>query len=189
MDISFFETKRTYRKFKQEPISADSIEKILEAGRLSSSGANRQVLKYAVVAMPDNVKKLNSLVKWAAFLPPEQGTPKPEEIPVMFIALIYDGRIGGASEVDAGIAMCNMTTMAWSMGIGSCMMGAIDRPAIKEMLNLSEEETVAYVVAFGYPSKKSTVVSVDTDTKYYLDSEANTMVPKRSLKEVVKCYM
>ena len=76
-------TRRTYRRFAQKPVSQDVVDDMVEALRLSSCGANRQAVKLVVVQSPEMVKKVHPLVKWAAYLPPEQGTPKADEQPVM----------------------------------------------------------------------------------------------------------
>ena len=71
-------TRRTYRRFAQRPVPRDVVEDIVEALRLSSCGANRQAVRLVVVQSPELVAKVQPLVKWAAYLPPEQGTPKAE---------------------------------------------------------------------------------------------------------------
>ena len=78
------------------------------------------------------------LVHWAAYLPPEQGVPKPDEQPTAFIAVLQDTRLPGCSDVDVGLALGSLTAAAWTHGVGSCIMGAIDRPALTELLALPE---------------------------------------------------
>ena len=68
-------TRRTYRRFAQKPVPQDVVDDMVEALRLSSCGANRQAVKLVVVQSPEMVKKVHPLVKWAAYLPPEQGAP------------------------------------------------------------------------------------------------------------------
>ena len=73
--MQFLAGRRTYRRFAQKPVPQQAIDDMLEAARTASCGANRQTLKYLVVASPEMVQKTNALVHWAAYLPPEQGTP------------------------------------------------------------------------------------------------------------------
>ena len=73
---------------------------MVEALRLSSCGANRQAVKLVVVQSPEMVKKVHPLVKWAAYLPPEQGTPKADEQPVMYLAVVQDSSIPGDLNTD-----------------------------------------------------------------------------------------
>ena len=87
--MSIMETlaaRRTYRRFAQKPVPQDVVEDMVEALRLSSCGANRQAVKLVVVQSPEMVAKVHPLVKWAGYLPPEQGTPKADE-PVSYTHL------------------------------------------------------------------------------------------------------
>ena len=86
-------TRRTYRRFAQKPVPQDVVDDMVEALRLSSCGANRQAVKLVVVQSPEMVKKVHPLVKWAAYLPPEQGAPKADEQPVMYLAVLQDSSI------------------------------------------------------------------------------------------------
>ena len=64
-------SRRTYRRFAQKPVPPDVAHDIVEAVRLSSCGANRQAVRLVMVQSPELVAKVQPLVKWAAYLPPE----------------------------------------------------------------------------------------------------------------------
>ena len=87
-----------------------------------------------------------------------------------------------------GIALSNMTLAAWAKGVGSCIMGAIDRPALTALLGLAPEEKLAFMVAFGYPAHSSRIVPMteQTGVKYYLDQDRNYCVPKRSAEQIAR---
>ena len=96
MDImEFLKTRRTYRRFEQKPVEPAIAREIMEAARIASCGANRQTLKYVLVQSPEMVAKMQPLVHWAAYLPPEQGQPKPDETPVLFVAVCQDESLPG----------------------------------------------------------------------------------------------
>lgn len=184
--MEFLRTRRTYRRFTQQPVSAEIVAEIIEAARIASCGANRQTLKYAVVQSPEAVAAMQPLVRWAAYLPPELQRPASDEQPVLFVAVLQDERLPGANDTDTGLALGSMTAAAWAHGVGSCIMGAIDRPAILQLLGVPEGLRLHSVVAFGYPSKTSSVVPMqDGSVKYYLDDEGNTCVPKRPTQEIL----
>ena len=67
-------TRRTYRRFAQKAVPQDVVDDIVQAVRLSSCGANRQAVRLVLVQSPEMVAKVQPLVKWAGYLPPEQGT-------------------------------------------------------------------------------------------------------------------
>ncbi|MCI2046258.1 MAG: nitroreductase family protein [Faecalibacterium sp.] len=178
--------RRTYRRFLQKAVPEEVIQDIIEAARLSSAGSNRQATSLVIVHQPADVEKVNALVKWAAFLPPEQGTPKPGEQPTLYVAVVQDTRVSGDLNTDTGIALANMTLAAWAKGVGSCIMGAINRPKLTALLGLPEHEKLHTMVAFGYPAHKSYIVPLQTDNKYYLDAEGNYCVPKRSKEQIAR---
>ena len=175
-------TRRTYRRFAQKPVPQDVVDDIVEAVRLSSCGANRQALRLVVVQSPEMVAKVQPLVKWAAYLPPEQGMPKADETPTLYVAVLQDSSAPGDLSTDTGIALANMTLAAWDKEVGSCIMGAINKPALTELLKL------ACMVAFGYPIHKAHIVplTADTGVKYYLDENRDYCVPKRSRGEIAR---
>ena len=110
----------------------------------------------------------------------------PDELPTAFIAVLQDDNLPGASDVDVGLALGSLTAAAWAHGVGSCIMGAIDRPALTELLALPEGLRLCYMVALGYPAHKSRVVTMqDSSVKYYLDENRDYCVPKRSMAEVL----
>ena len=189
MDImEFLKTRRTYRRFEQKPVEPAIAREIMEAARIASCGANRQTLKYVLVQSPEMVAKVQPLVKWAAYLPPEQGTPKADELPTFYAAVVQDTAISGDLATDTGIALANMTLAAWDKGVGSCIMGAIDKPALTALLGIEEPQKLAFMVAFGYPTHAARVVPLteQTGVKYYLDANRDYCVPKRSAEELAR---
>lgn len=187
MDImEFLKTRRTYRRFEQKPVEPAIAREIMEAARIASCGANRQTLKYVLVQSPEMVAKMQPLVHWAAYLPAEQGQPKPDETPVLFVAVCQDESLPGCNDTDTGLALANMADAAWAHGVGSCIMGAIDRPALTELLVLPEGLRLCYMVALGYPAHESHLVSMQNgNVKYYLDDNRDFCVPKRGMEEVL----
>lgn len=184
--MKFLRGRRTYRRFEQRPVAPEILTEAVDAARIASCGANRQTVRYIIVESADAVSAVQPLVHWAAYLPPEQGAPKPDELPTAFIAILQDDNLPGASDVDVGLALGSLTAAAWAHGVGSCIMGAINRPALTELLALPEGVRLCYMVALGYPTHKSHLVSMqDGDVKYYLDDNRDFCVPKRGMEEVL----
>ena len=196
-------TRRTYRRFAQKAVPQDVVDDIVQAVRLSSCGANRQAVRLVrlsscganrqavrlvLVQSPEMVAKVQPLVKWAGYLPPEQGTPKADELPTFYAAVVQDTAIPGDLATDTGIALANMTLAAWDKGVGSCIMGAINKPALTALLGIEEPQKLAFMVAFGYPTHKASIVPMteQTGVKYYLDENRDYCVPKRSAAELAR---
>lgn len=189
MDImELLKTRRTYRRFEQKAISDKILEDMLTAARYASSAANKQPISYVVVRTPEKVKEVFDLTKWAGYFPNDAGRPKAGEEPVLFIGIVENLDISkNYADTDAGLAISNLTLVAWSHGVGSCMIGACNKPKLSEMFGLTENQQLHTVVAFGYPSHKSYIEDVkDGAIKYYLDENQDYVVPKRKLDDIVK---
>ena len=188
--MDLLRTRRTYRRFQQKEISQEILEEILTAARLASSAANKQPLSYIVIREPEKVAEVFAHTRWAGALPPEVGQPKEGERPVLFIAVIENQNINSYCDTDAGLAISNMTLAAWNRGVGSCMIGACNKPALSEMFGLTEKQVLHTVVAFGYPSHMSHIVDMEDPEqfKYYLDEKKDYVVPKRKLEDVVTYF-
>ena len=91
-------------------------------------------------------------------------------------------------DCNTGIALANLTLAAWDKGVGSCIMGAINKPALTELLGIEEPEKLAFMVAFGYPAHEAHIVPMTeaTGVKYYLDDNKDYCVPKRSAEEIAR---
>lgn len=180
--------RRSFRRFAQTPVPDAVVEDGIEAVRLSSCGANRQAVRLVIVDRAADVARIHPLVRWAAYLPPEQGTPQPGEQPTLYMAVVQDTSIPGDLATDTGIALANLTLAAWGHGVGSCILGAIDRPALAPLLGLAPEEKLAVLVAFGYPAHDSHIVPMteQTGVRYYLDDSGDYCVPKRSRAELAR---
>ena len=181
-------SRRTYRRFEQKPVPQDVIDDLIEAVRLSSCGANRQAVRLIIVNRPEDVARVQPMVKWAAYLPPEEGFPKEGEQPTLFVAVVQDTSISGDLDTDTGIALANLTLAAWAKGVGSCIMGAIDRNKLPQLLGLKENEKLHTMVAMGYPAHSSRIVPMTeaTGVKYYLDGNRDYCVPKRSAGDIAR---
>lgn len=184
--MQFLSTRRTYRRFTQDPVPACAVDDLLEAARIASCSANRQTLRYLVVQSPRMVAETNAHVHWAAYLPPEQGVPAPNERPTLFVAVYQDTSLPGCSDLDLGLALGSMTAAAWAHGVGSCILGAIDRPALAQLYGAPDSLRLCNLVAFGRPAHHSRVVPMQNgDVRYYLDGNRDYCVPKRPLDQIL----
>jgi len=114
--------------------------------------------------------------------------PKADETPTLYVAVLQDSSAPGDLSTDTGIALANMTLAAWDKEVGSCIMGAINKPALTELLGIEEPLKLACMVAFGYPTHAARVVPMtpETGVKYYLDENRDYCVPKRSRDEIAR---
>ena len=77
---------------------------------------------------------------------------------------------------------------AWEEGVGSCILGNVARVPLAKLLDLPEQMHVYTVVAFGYPTHRSTLREVEPseDLTYYLDENRDYVVPRKKIEEVIQ---
>jgi nitroreductase len=178
---------RSYRRFDEsDPISLETLRELVDLARQTASGANHQPLKYLLVSTDEAKAKLFSTLKWAGALPEWDG-PVDGEKPTGYIIMLVDTAVRTAPGADHGIAAQTIMLAAMENGIGGCMLGAINRPKIKEIFDIADGLDIALVLALGKPGEKIVLVDVpeDGNTNYYRDAETVHYVPKRSLDDVI----
>jgi len=131
-------SKRDTRVYQDRPIPEQSLQHILQAGRMAGSAKNLQPCRFVV--LQDTPKK-NELATCGQFA---QHTPSAPV--VVAIVLPQDGR-----EFDAGRCAQNMMLAAWAEGITSCPITMHDNACALRVLGVPQGYRVSIVLAFGYP--------------------------------------
>lgn len=177
--------RRTIRKYVQKAVPREVLSKCVDAARLSPSGANRQPLKYVIVDDQDLLGEVFGTLRWAGYLP-DYG-PRLEERPRAYIVILLDKNIRQDAGHDAGIAAMSISLVAHDAGLGSCILGAVDRGKLRTILQVPDDLDIVLVVALGYPAEQPVVDEVrNNDIKYWLDQSGVLHVPKRALKDIVQ---
>ncbi|MFW5932641.1 MAG: nitroreductase family protein [Candidatus Hadarchaeota archaeon] len=176
--------RRSIRKFKDKRVDYDDLEALVEAARLAPSAANLQPLEYLIVDDPEIEKDIFEYTEWAGYVDWE---PSFEKRPRAYILILVDEEnMNKWYKYDAGLAAENICLSAVDRGLATCILGAIDRDSISEMLNAPEEKRIDLAVAVGFPDQKSDIdESADDPVRYGIDDEMNFRVPKRSLEDVL----
>jgi nitroreductase len=138
--------RRSVRKYEDKEIQEDVLRQILEAGRQAPSAINRQPIRFVVVKDPEIAKELSSDL-FNRFI---------KDAPAVIVgcADVNSLLTGKWAVVDATIAMQNMVIAAWTLGVGSCWIGAFDEKRVKELLKIPEKWKVVALVTLGYPSEQ-----------------------------------
>jgi nitroreductase len=134
-------SRREVRSYSDRPVPEQIQQRILDAGRVSGSSANRQQWRFVWVTDRERLERLADTVY-------EPGNIRGCAFAV---AVAMSGK--GPTSFDAGRASQNMLLAAWTEGVGSCPNGMPDRAAAGEVLGLSEGEEPAIVLSFGYPAR------------------------------------
>ncbi len=178
-------SRRTIRKYVQKDVPKEVLLKCVDAARLSPSGANRQPLKYIIVNDQKLLKKVFNTLSWAGYLPDYQ--PSQEEMPKAYVVILLDKNIRKDWGHDAGIAAMSISMVAYDEGLGSCILGAVNREKLREILNVPNSLDIILVVALGHPAENPVADEIKNgDIKYWLDENGVLHVPKRDLEHIVK---
>jgi nitroreductase len=177
---------RTYRKFDESRrIEERILMSFIHNASLAPSGANLQPLKYRIVNDAENNSGLFGCLKWAGYLKNWDG-PQEGQRPVSYILILGDLDISKDFSVDLGICAYAITLSAAQKGIGSCMIGSVDRDHVRQLFDIPAKYEILLVIAFGYPAE--TVVlekAVGGEIKYYRDEKQVHHVPKRDLADII----
>lgn len=177
---------RSYRRFYQyEKISQEQLRQWVDLARNSASARNSQSLKYILCTDESFNAQIFQQLAWAGYLTTWKG-PAEGEQPSAYIIVLNDTLIAGNYFCDDGIAMQSILLGATEAGYGGCIVHSVNRNKLREILHLSEQYEILYVLALGKP--KETVVLDETeggDIKYWRDETQVHHVPKRPLDEII----
>jgi len=177
--------RRTIRKYLDKEVPKEILIRCVDAARLSPSAANLQPLKYVIVNDKKLLKEVFSALRWAGYLS-EEYKPREKNMPRAYIVVLLDKNIRQSPGHDAGIAAMSISLVAHDEGLGSCILGNIDREKLRKILNIPEHLEIILVVALGYPAEKPVVDELrDGDIRYWVDEKGVLHVPKRGLESIV----
>ena len=134
-------SKREVREYSEEPVPDDVRRRILEAGRVAGSAANRQPWRFFVL----EDEGLRERVAQTVFEPGNVLGAR------FTVAIVVSGK--GPLAFDSGRAAQNMMLAAWNEGVGSSPNGMPDPDATGELLGVREGERPVIVLTFGYPAR------------------------------------
>lgn len=177
---------RSYRRFDEShKIDAKTLESFIDLARLSSSGANKQPLKYLYYNTPEDCSKIFPYIAWAGYLTDWPGPDKGER-PSAYIIVLGDKSISDVFGIDHGIAAQSIMLGATNAGLGGCIIGSIKRDELSDELSLADKFDILLILALGKPVENIIIEDIkDADVKYWRDTDKNHHVPKRSLKELI----
>ena len=149
--ITCIKTRRSVRKFKQEPISKDIIEDLVLDASYAPSWKNTQTTRY--IAITDAEIKAKLAEECCA--------------PLLIATLIVDKRSGFERDgsystsrkdcwqaFDNGIATQILCLAANDKGLGTVIMGLYDIDKAEEIIGVPEGQLLMALVAVGYPDEE-----------------------------------
>jgi nitroreductase len=141
--LNLLKSRRSTRIYEDKPVPKDLLLQILEAGRWAAAAANLQPWHFIIVTDPETRKRIGDVARFF-FVNSHVG-----KAPVVLI-LGFDTRKGEYGRYDVTLAGGNMMTMATSLGLGTCWIGAFDEPKVKEILEIPKNIEVIGLMTLGY---------------------------------------
>lgn len=177
---------RSFRRF--DPATAipeSTLRDLVNLARLSASGGNLQPLRFLLSCTPDRNALIFPHLRWAALLKDWPG-PAENERPTAYIVILCDTAIRPDPGCDQGIAAQSILLGATERGLGGCMIGSVDRPALHRALAVPESLAISLVLALGKPAEHVQLEeAVNGDVRYRRDAQGIHHVPKRPLDSIV----
>ncbi len=178
---------RSYRNFDPAVRYTDEdIKALINLCRFAPSSVNRQPIRFAYATKKEDCDRIFPYLGWAAKIK-ENKPPFPGNEPTAYILMCYDTNLTPNSpDADVGIYAQTIVLGAMEKGIGACMLGSIDKPALAELFTLPENIKPRLVIALGAPNEKIVLTEAkDGQTDYYRDKENTHYVPKLPLNEIL----
>lgn len=159
--LDLIKSRRSVRKFTEEPISHEVMEEIIETARFAPSWKNTQIARYHVIEKEELKKKIAEDCVLGFEFNTKTLSRSTAIVVVSYITkrcgYERDGSFSTSKEdrwemFDAGIATQTFCLAAHEKGIGTCVMGIFDEDAIAKVIGLPETQKVGCVIAMGYPA-------------------------------------
>lgn len=141
--------RRSIRKYKDQPVEKEKIEKLLRAAMQAPSAGNQQPWEFIVIQDKDNLKKLSGLSPYAKCI---------GEASLAIVLLANEKRMRFPEnwEQDMGAATENILLEAVELDLGSVWLGVApveDRVEyISKMFDLEDHIKPYCAISIGYPA-------------------------------------
>ena len=168
--LKSLKSRRSIRKYQKKRVEHEKIEKIIEAGRYTPTGSNKQDVSYIVVEKDisilenEGINIYKRLVKIGGFI--SRFIKLPIDIKSLNVkeGFLFHGApalilVISPNVSNATLASMSMELMAEAQGLGTLYVGLFTRVAnknkkIRTFLGLKKNEKIVQCIALGYPDVK-----------------------------------
>ena len=144
--------RRSIRTFKQQDVPEETVEKLIDAARHAPSAGNIQPWEFVIVRKQDIKEKLAQAAH-QAFV---------EKAPVVIVVCANEDRSSMGYGIrgqtlyciqDTAAATQNILLTAYSLGLGTCWVGAFNENEAKNALKTPKGIRPVAMIPVGYPKK------------------------------------
>lgn len=145
--VELIKSRRSIRKFTDEPVDDETVDRILTAGLWAPSGKNNQPWKFAVIKSKPFLKSLSALTHYHKII----------ENAACCIAVFLDHDLSYDRTKDCqavGACLQNMLLTIHAMGLGAVWLGEIvkNKEKVAELLSADKNLELMAVLALGHPA-------------------------------------
>ena len=154
-------TRRSHRKFTDQPVSHAQIEEIVSLAAYAPSWKNTQISRY--IAIESDQLKREIAERFC--LPGSNNPAIITNCPVLIAQTFVTHRCGferdgtyttdrgeGRQYYDCGIAAQTFCLAAHELGLATVIMGVFDRKKLQEFLQIPEDQELMALIALGHPA-------------------------------------
>ncbi len=146
--------RRSVRAYLEREVSGDLVSQLLSAAVKAPSAGNMQSWEFIIVRDPEMKRDLARAAIDQEFV---------ASAPVVIVicanqarsAQRYGTRGAGLYCIqDCAAATQNLLLAAYSLGLGTCWVGAFDESAVSDMLRIPRNVRAVALIPIGYPAEK-----------------------------------
>lgn len=144
---------RSIRAFKSEDVPPGIVEKLIEAARWAPSAGNIQPWEFIIVRNPEIKRRLVEAALGQTFI---------EEAPVVIVVCANENRSSQGYGVrgktlyciqDTAAAIQNIHLTAYSLGLGTCWVGAFREEEARAILKIPPGIRPVAIIPVGCPAE------------------------------------
>ena len=180
---------RSYRVFDENyKLDRKDLVELIDLTRFCPCGKNGQYLRFIPIYKEEVLKQIYPYLAWAAYLKDWSGPVEGERPTGIILVVSKEGSLTDPIlACDMGIASQAIMLGAVEKNLGGCLIRALNRKKIAEVLNLSDDYIIHIALAIGKPAQEVIVEDIHEgdDVKYWMDDDKTHHVPKIVLHELI----
>ncbi len=154
--IDAIKNRRSIRKFKSRDVSDEIMLELIDAAHWAPSAGNIQPWDFIIVREPEIKRRLAEAALKQTFI---------QQAPVVIVVCASEDRssIGYGMRgktlycvQDTAAAIQNINLAAYSLGLGTCWVGAFKEEEVREVLEIPRGKRPVAVIPVGYPAQSPT---------------------------------
>ena len=153
------QSRRSIRKYREQPVEREKILACIEAARLAPSAENQQPWRFVVLDQTETRQKFSDIAFSGIYRP----TRWAQKAPVLIVLLakidLLVNRLGRLVQgnqfylLDLGIAGEHFVLQAEALGLSTCWIGWFNAKKTRKFFNLPMNYRAVALLSLGYPAQ------------------------------------